>query len=56
VAEACDPEAVEALYTSKGKHQRAGAWVLLFYAVWHQHHIMGRALGGDAFEFLSGRG
>ena len=52
----CDPLAVEALYSSKKKHQLAAAWVLLFYAVWHQHHMVGRPLGGDTFEFLSGNG
>jgi len=54
VVAACNPVAVEALYTSSRKHERAAAWVLLFYAVWHQRHIVGREVGGDTFEFLSG--
>ena len=28
------------------------AWVLLFYALWHRHHILGQAAGGDVFETL----
>ena len=27
-------------------------WTLLFFALWHQHHIVGQAAGSDAFEAL----
>lgn len=52
IAERCHPEAVTKLYTSAGKRERFAAWTLLFYALWHQHHICGVGAGGDAFEVL----
>ena len=41
VLEVCDPRAVESLFAKKGKRQGFAAWVLLFYALWHAHHILG---------------
>ena len=41
VLEVCDPRAVEALFAKKGKRPGFAAWVLLFYALWHAHHILG---------------
>ena len=29
------------------------AWTLLFYALWHKHHIQGKVLEGDIWECLS---
>jgi asparagine synthase (glutamine-hydrolysing) len=34
------------------RHQPA--WSLLFYALWHNHHILGRPCDGDIAEALAG--
>jgi asparagine synthase (glutamine-hydrolysing) len=34
------------------RHQPA--WSLLFYALWHNHHILGRPCDGDIGEVLAG--
>ena len=52
VAELCDPAAVERVFKSRGKRASFAAWVLLFYALWHNHHILGRGHGGDVEETL----
>jgi len=54
VAEICKPGAVEAFYKSV-QPGRSGfaAWVLLFYALWHNKHILGRSVEGDTFMALS---
>lgn len=53
VAERCHPEAVAALFRSAGKRERFAAWTLLFFALWHQRHILGVVTEGDAFEALN---
>jgi asparagine synthase (glutamine-hydrolysing) len=53
VAERCHPQAVTALFTAPGKRERFAAWTLLFFALWHQRHIVGEVTGGDVFEALS---
>ncbi len=57
VAEIADPARVAALFRAAGHHRRNGfgAWVLLFYALWHRTHIMGLAPEGDVFATLSAR-
>ncbi len=52
VAEICRPEAVDALFRSSGKREMQAAWTLLFYACWHQHHILGGTPQGDVHEVL----
>lgn len=52
VAERCHPDAVAALFQSTGKRERFAAWTLLFFALWHQRHILGIATDGDVFEAL----
>ena len=52
VAERCKPGAVEALFLASGKRARFAAWTLLFFALWHQRHILGAATDGDAFDVL----
>jgi asparagine synthase (glutamine-hydrolysing) len=58
IVEMCKPEGVLALFRAlKGRrHGREGhaAWVLLFYALWHQAHIVHARPGGDVFDSLSG--
>jgi len=57
VQEICLPDRVEKLFRApKARHESLAAWTLLFYALWHRHHIEGRALEGDAFEALAARG
>lgn len=52
VAEACDPSAVSRLFTAHGKREAFAAWTLLFYALWHQAHVVGRKPAADAFAML----
>lgn len=53
VADACHPDRVIALYKSNKKRARLAGWVLLFYALWHQHHIERRHATGNVFDVLS---
>ncbi|MCE2509996.1 MAG: asparagine synthase (glutamine-hydrolyzing) [Alphaproteobacteria bacterium] len=48
----CMPGSVEALFRSPGKRAGFAAWLLLFYALWHRHHLEGRPSTGDVFETL----
>jgi len=52
VAEFCRPDAVAALFRSAGKREMQAAWTLLFYAVWHRHHILGGVPRGGVLEVL----
>lgn len=57
IAEVCRPHRVADLFKSTGKREGFAAWVLLFYALWHQHHIVGAGSGApDAFEALTAKG
>ncbi len=58
IAEMCKPEGVMALFralSGRRQHGREGraAWILLFYALWHQAHIVRPRPGGDVFECLA---
>ncbi|MGQ0663176.1 MAG: asparagine synthase (glutamine-hydrolyzing) [Pseudomonadota bacterium] len=53
IAEIADPEAVGALFRAGGKRAGFAAWTLLFYALWHRRHVLGRPPAGDAFECLA---
>ena len=55
VAEIAAPGPVAALFRAagSGRHEGFAAWTLLFYALWHRTHILGRAPAGDVFETLS---
>ena len=53
VAERCRADAVKAVFRSTGKRAGFAAWTLLFYALWHQKHIIGTASDGDVFHVLS---
>jgi len=58
IAEAFRPEAVQALFAHGTRKQGAAkqgfaAWLLLFYALWHQHHLCGAPAEGDAFDLLA---
>jgi asparagine synthase (glutamine-hydrolysing) len=52
VIEFCDPRAVESLFAKKGKRQGFAAWVLLFYALWHAHHMLGIRDTGNVRDTL----
>ncbi|HVO17049.1 MAG TPA: asparagine synthase (glutamine-hydrolyzing) [Alphaproteobacteria bacterium] len=53
VREICTPRAVECLFARRDGRSSAGQWSLLFYACWHQRHIVGVAGARDAFEHLA---
>ncbi len=54
VAEIADPARVIALFrAANGRHEGFAAWTLLFYALWHQAHVLGRSPEGDVFEVLA---
>ncbi len=54
ILEICRPEAVERLFAAAA-HKRAGraAWNLLFYALWHRHHIERMKLPPDTTAALA---
>ena len=52
VVEACDPAAVEKLFRASGKRAGLAAWALLFFALWHRRHVLGRAPEDDVFGSL----
>ena len=49
----CKPDRVAALFESP--HRRAGfaAWVLLFYALWHRHHVLRLPAADDVLATLA---
>lgn len=53
IREICSRSAVVDLFKSKGKGQGFAAWTLLFYALWHQRHILQLKTDGDVFDALS---
>ena len=53
IEEVARPEAVRRLFTANGKRAGFAAWTLLFYALWHQHHIDGKDTQGSVFDVLS---
>jgi asparagine synthase (glutamine-hydrolysing) len=53
VAEIAAPDAVARLYRASGKRTEFAAWVLLFYALWHSRHILGRSSDGGVFDVLA---
>jgi asparagine synthase (glutamine-hydrolysing) len=54
VREICRPDAVENMFAAAGQ-RRAGraSWTLLFYALWHRHHIERRILPPDTLAALA---
>lgn len=55
VAQACRPGTIEPLFEAATGNEKAGqaAWVLLFFALWHQCHIVGVRDQGDVFATLA---
>jgi asparagine synthase (glutamine-hydrolysing) len=56
IAEIAEPGGVEALFREANNRRHGfGAWVLLFYALWHRAHIQNLPPTGDVFETLATR-
>jgi len=53
IEEICDKNVVITLFMTEGKKEGFAAWTLLFYALWHQRHILGLKCDGDIFDALS---
>jgi len=56
IEEACNPDAVSRLFAGlDGNDKKAGqaAWLVLYYALWHNHHIVGRQPRGGVFDSLA---
>ena len=47
------PEAVTRLFAANGKRAGFAAWTLLFYALWHRHHVEGVDPSGSVLDVLS---
>jgi asparagine synthase (glutamine-hydrolysing) len=57
VREFCEPGAVERLFAAAADRRPGrAAWTLLFYALWHRHHIEGKALPPDTAAALEASG
>lgn len=54
IFEVCDTPAIEKLFNAGAEFGKA-QWTLLFYALWHQSHLMGIDMNGDVFEVLTAR-
>jgi asparagine synthase (glutamine-hydrolysing) len=53
VVAVCNPVAVEKLFVRRERRAGFASWILLFYALWHNHHILGNhGVDGDAFDVL----
>ena len=55
VARVCEPSHVIELFKSINKRTAFSAWVLLFYALWHQCHIVGIGHAGSITDVLAER-
>lgn len=54
IREICLPDAVEKLFANaSGKRPGFAAWTLLFYALWHRHHILRLKPAPDVFAALA---
>ena len=52
VAEVFAPDYVAACFNGAAEESQR-AWSLLYYALWHSHHILGVAAEGDIGEVLA---
>ena len=51
VAEILPPDQIRAVLGDAGRHGQA-AWSLVFYALWHSHHVLGLAADGAVDDVL----
>ncbi len=56
IAELADPAAVTSLFRHIAPKTGFAAWSLLFYALWHRHHVLNRPVAPDAFSALTDLG
>ncbi|MGB0682538.1 MAG: asparagine synthase (glutamine-hydrolyzing) [Magnetovibrionaceae bacterium] len=56
VGQLCKPDRVEKIFSAAARDKKAGkaAWTLLYFALWHQRHIVGEHLGDDVMLALGG--
>jgi asparagine synthase (glutamine-hydrolysing) len=47
------PDAVARLFTAGGKRAGFAAWTLLFYVLWHRHHVERIDASGSVVEVLA---
>jgi asparagine synthase (glutamine-hydrolysing) len=55
IDEICNPGSVEPLFRSAERRAGFAAWTLLFYALWHRRHVLGKAPEGAIFDVLGER-
>ncbi|KIL99838.1 Asparagine synthetase glutamine-hydrolyzing [Paramagnetospirillum magnetotacticum MS-1] len=55
IEEICHPGKVKRLFKDCTKDTGFACWTLLFYALWHQRHVLGKIPDGDAFSALAER-
>ncbi len=48
-----DAATVHSLFATHSKRAGRAAWVLVFYALWHNCHVLGGPSDGDVFDVLS---
>ena len=53
IAEICRPGMVEALFRAGTRQTGFACWTLLFYALWHRRHVLGKMPEGDVSSVLS---
>jgi len=53
IQEVAWPDAAARLFTSSGKRAGFAAWTLLFYVLWHRHHVEGIDASGNVSEVLA---
>ncbi|CAA7616731.1 Asparagine synthetase [Candidatus Terasakiella magnetica] len=53
IREICRPGSVEALFRLGSKEAGFACWTLLFYALWHRRHILGKTSHGNALAVLA---
>ncbi|MDX2223741.1 MAG: asparagine synthase (glutamine-hydrolyzing) [Rhodospirillaceae bacterium] len=53
IAEVCRPDRVDALCRMAADTHGQALWMLLFYALWHNRHMLGHAADGDVFDVLA---
>ena len=56
IQEVCNREAVNSLFrnfSGSDKKLNIAAWSLLYYALWHNYHVLGHHRNGDILDTLS---
>ncbi|MBI3446526.1 MAG: asparagine synthase (glutamine-hydrolyzing) [Magnetospirillum sp.] len=53
IEEICHPGRVKRLFKDCSRETGFACWTLLFYALWHRRHILGRVPVGDCFSELA---